>query len=249
MRQELVPGIDADLSLELTALDGLRVERKHGGTVRLKLCSGREHRAPHAVARCVRIRRQRGYFEGALRQTTACDEFHTHIGRLQCAERRCNAQPQALTARHVTGRIVQKSQHDPRPGLAHTLLPIRERLRSGKVALGKLRVLARGGAVKPLRVVVNHAPRIEARNHARHRALAAPHPLRRAPIRVARIIKGHHFLLDSLKDEIRLERIAPLRIASVDRRNPPAVVGGAGLAPPTIQHAQVEAPVHGRLHP
>src|SRR3984957_20787002 len=65
MRQELVPGIDADLSLELTALDGLRVERKHGGTVRLKLCSGREHRAPHAVALCWPRRQQNGRFPRA----------------------------------------------------------------------------------------------------------------------------------------------------------------------------------------
>src|ERR1039457_877340 len=38
MRQELVPGIDANLSCELTTLDGLRIERKDRGAVRLAFC-------------------------------------------------------------------------------------------------------------------------------------------------------------------------------------------------------------------
>ena len=103
--------------------------------------------------------------------------------------------------------------------------------------------------VELLHVLADHASGVEARQQGRDRALGHAYPARRKPRWAAVVIHRDDLILQQFVQGLAfLARTA--RIVQVLRRrlDAPAVVAVVALAPPAVEHRQVEHAVHPRLH-
>src|ERR1700729_2459708 len=131
--------------------------------------------------------------------------------------------------------------------MADALFPVRQGARPAEVVGGEFQILMRGRQIQPLRVVKQHTPHVEARDHGHHRALHALHPAGWAAGLVAPVVKRQYLFLECAEDHIGLERVATFGVLHARRRYAPAVVLLPPFRPPAIEDAQVKPAVDGRL--
>jgi hypothetical protein len=145
--------------------------------------------------------------------------------------------------------LVEAAHGDARPGGAYPRLPFGDMARSGKAVAGILAPLLRGRRIELLGVVGQHALHVEARHDRGDRLLGHRHPFRRVAERGAAVVHRDHAVLQQLVQGARLVLVALRGIEAVGRRlDRPAVLAVVALAPPAVEHRQVDGAVDRRLH-
>ena len=186
--------------------------------------------------------------ELAVFRLVSHEALHEDVLRVQAVQARGHAQRKYLAGTDFRWTAVHAPQADVRPALIEALAPLGDFLGARVLVAHHHEALAFRGCVIVAHVVHDHALGIEARDQRLHGMLRFPDPPVRIAVAVARVVKRNHLLFEDIEQFLAFLAVAVdavvLRSVRGDR---PAVLAVVALAPPAVEHAQVDDAVDAGL--